>query len=314
MTMAFVFPGQGSQSMGMLAEMSEHFPEILNTFEEASEVLDYDLWQLVLQGPVERINRTEVTQPLVLTADIALWRLWCQESTLRPECFAGHSLGEYAALVAASVLDFSDAVAITAERGRLMQLASPLGVGAMAAVIGLSVEAAEDLCAHCREDLVLDIANINSVGQIVIAGHTAAVERAVSSARQFGAKLAKMLPVSVPSHSPLMQSAVAPFEAFLQPFEFCSPSLPIIHNADCDSHSDPVQIKALMVAQLTHPVAWVATIEKCIDQSVDTFVECGPGTVLQGLIKRINKQQKIMGMSTLSQWEQLMELTQEFQS
>ena len=306
MTVGFVFPGQGSQSMGMLLDMVEAYPAILDTFEEASEVLDLDLWHLAVQGPVERMNQTEVTQPLVLTADVALWRLWLDESAgQKPAMVAGHSLGEYAALVAAEALEFTDAVALTAERGRLMQLASPVGVGAMAAIIGADRDNVEKLCEFARQDRVLDVANINSIGQIVIAGHADAVERAVASAREFGAKIAKILPVSVPSHCQLMHGAATAFEATLDQTDIAAPVLPVIHNADLSVHDDPVVIKQALLNQLTQPVPWVATVQLMLERGVDLFVECGPGQVLQGLMKRINKSVSMHGTSTPALWEQL---------
>lgn len=291
MNIAFVFPGQGSQSVGMLSELSAQFPQVIDTFNEASAVLQYDLWQIVQQGPEEKLNQTAITQPAVLAADIAVYRCWQAQTDYQPQVLAGHSLGEYAALVVAEVMTFSDAVALVAKRGEYMQAAVPAGVGAMAAIIGLDDTTLLSICDAVAEGEIVAPANFNSVGQTVIAGNTRAVERAVAAAKTAGAKIAKLIPVSVPSHCELMQPASVQLAGDLAKTHLLSPKLPVLHNVDVSVHDDIALIRELLVKQLTAPVRWVDTIQHMVNKyKIDTVLECGPGKVLTGLIKRIDQQ------------------------
>jgi [acyl-carrier-protein] S-malonyltransferase len=285
---AVIFPGQGSQSVGMLAAMAQQ--EIVRqTFVEASRVLGYDVWELVQQGPEEKLNQTEYTQPALLAADIAVWRYWrTTQPDLTPAFLAGHSLGEYAALVAAEALTFADAVQLVAKRGRYMQNAVASGIGAMAAIVGLEESKIKQLCEESKQkDEILSPANFNSIGQTVIAGHRAAVLRAIELAQAQGAKMAKLIPVSVPSHCALMESAALHLAQDLADTEIHRPHISVIHNSDVSSHSDPEAIRLALTHQLTHPVRWVETIQFFEANGVLTLFECGPGKVLTGLNKRI---------------------------
>lgn len=284
---AFLFPGQGSQSLGMLAEMAQAFPIVSATFAQASAALGYDLWQVVQAGPETELNRTAVTQPALLAADIAVYRVFCQLTAARPTVMAGHSLGEYAALVAAGALHFEDAIQLVAKRGKYMQAAVPEGVGAMGAIVGLDDQRVAELCQQAAQGEVVAPANLNSIGQVVIAGHVAAVQRALEAAKPAGAKLAKMIPVSVPSHSPLMQPAAYDLAIDLQQVPLQTPSIPVLHNVSVSSYLDPQQIRRALVDQLVSPVRWVETIQAMHTQGVTQFIECGPGKVLSGLVKRI---------------------------
>lgn len=285
--LAFIFPGQGSQSVGMLKELANEFAIVEETFAEASEVLGYDLWQLVQTGPDNRLNETERTQPAVLAADIAVWRVWQQQHGPKPVVVAGHSLGEYAALVCAQALEFKTAVALVAARGRYMQAAVPMDIGAMAAIVGLTDEEVTAICQEAAQGQIAEPANFNAPGQVVVAGHVAAIERVVALAKPKGAKLAKRLPVSVPSHCSLMQGAAEQLSAYLQTITLATPMLPVIHNADVCSHTQVAAIKAILAKQLFQPVRWTQTIISLAAHSVDIVIECGPGKVLTGLNKRI---------------------------
>lgn len=284
---AFLFPGQGSQSLGMLADLAAGFAVVGATFEEASQVLGYDLWAVSQHGPEERLNRTEVTQPAMLTADVATWRAWRETGGFRPGWVAGHSLGEYAALVAADSIEFADAVALVAERGRLMQAATPEGVGAMAAIIGLEDDQVEAACVEAAEGQVVGCANFNAPGQVVIAGHREAVERACAAARAAGARRALPLPVSVPSHCPLMREAATGLERALQGLELRPPAIPVLHNVDAGPRHDPAEIRAALARQLWQPVQWTGTVRRLAEAGAKAFYECGPGRVLAGLNRRI---------------------------
>ena len=288
--LAFVFPGQGSQSVGMLTDLALKNSCVKATIDEASDVLHYNVWQLITEGPEEKLNQTEYTQPALLAADIACWRLWCAAHDERPAVLAGHSLGEFAAFVAAGTLSFRDGLALVAKRGELMQSAVPAGVGAMAAIVGLDDEQVELLCKQAAEDQVLSPANYNSLGQIVVAGHAAAVERAVVLATAAGARLAKLIPVSVPSHCALMQPAADALNHYLAAIELHAPQIPVIQNVDAFVHHDVSEIRACLIEQLTQPVRWVATIQKMQADGITDIVECGPGKVLAGLIKRIDRE------------------------
>ncbi len=286
---AFLFPGQGSQSVGMLSELAEKHGLIRDTFDEAGHVLGMNLWTLVKEGPEEELNRTELTQPAILTASIALWRVWQDLGGAMPAILAGHSLGEYSALVVADALDFEAAVAVVAERGRQMQSAVPVGKGAMAAVLGLDDEVVEAICREVAEDQVVAPANYNSPGQIVIAGDSAAVERAMHKCSEAGARRAVILPVSVPSHSSLMQPAADAMAEVLADVEIRSPRIPVIHNCDVTAHDQPDEIRAALIAQLRSPVRWTESVRSITGGGMMKLAECGPGRVLSGLGRRIER-------------------------
>jgi len=287
--LAFVFPGQGSQSVGMLTEMAEAYPDIKDTFALVSEVLGLDLWSLGADGPVEELNQTHNTQPAMLAAGVALWKVWCAQSDVRPAYMAGHSLGEYTALVCSGVLDFADAIALVAARGRFMQEAVPEGVGAMAAVLGLTDEQVIQVCADAAQGEVCSAVNFNSPGQVVIAGNSAAIDRAMVAAKEAGAKRALKLPVSVPSHCALMQPAADKLYAEMQNIVFAEPDVTLLHNVDVNAHKDAEEIRQALKQQLFMPVRWVDTVNALSEKGVSTLVEMGPGKVLMGLNKRIVK-------------------------
>ncbi|WP_226066614.1 ACP S-malonyltransferase [Dickeya zeae] len=284
---AMVFPGQGSQSVGMLAELAEQFPLIKETFDEASSVLGYDLWQLSQQGPAEELNKTWQTQPALLTASVALWRVWQQQGGPQPTLMAGHSLGEYSALVCAGVLDFKQAVSLVELRGKLMQEAVPEGTGAMYAIIGLDNDAIATACAEAAQGQVVSPVNFNSPGQVVIAGNKEAVERAGAACKAAGAKRALPLPVSVPSHCALMEPAAHKLAQALEAVTFNAPQVPVVNNVDVRAESAPQAIRSALVRQLHSPVRWTECVEYIAAQGVSTLVEVGPGKVLTGLTKRI---------------------------
>lgn len=294
--LAFVFPGQGSQSVGMLAELAAAHPEVQGTFAEASVALDYDLWALTQNGPEADLNQTDRTQPAMLAAGVALWRIWRAQGGAQPAFMAGHSLGEYTALVCAGSLDFATGIRLVAERGRRMQEAVPAGVGAMAAILGLEDEQVRAACADAAQGEVVQAVNFNSPGQVVIAGHQAAVERACEAAKAAGAKRAVSLAVSVPSHSALMQPAAEAFAATLGKTEFRTPRIPVIHNADVSAHSGADAIRDALIRQIYSPVRWVETIHYLGTQGVGRIVEAGPGKVLVGLNKRIDKGMQAQAM------------------
>lgn len=289
MTFAFVFPGQGSQSLGMLADLSEHFPQVKSTFSEASDVLGYDLWNLVQNGPESDLNQTDRTQPAMLTAGIAVWRCWQHQSPLKPAFLAGHSLGEYSALVAAEAISFTDAVKLVQMRGQFMQEAVPSGEGAMAAILGLEDAEVTEICQQASDAGVVEAVNFNSPGQVVIAGSDAAVKKAIEIATDKGAKRALLLPVSVPSHCALMRPAADRLKRELETVTINTPSIAVIHNASVSSSSDSAEIRDLLTQQLFSPVRWVETIQHLAGNGVTSLVECGPGKVLAGLTKRIDK-------------------------
>jgi [acyl-carrier-protein] S-malonyltransferase len=286
---AFLFPGQGSQSVGMMSALAEDFSQVATTFETASSVLGYDLWSLVANGPSEELNKTEITQPAMLVSDFATWRIWQDLGGSQPDFFAGHSLGEYSALVAAGVMEFTDAVAIVAERGRLMQQATPAGSGAMAAVIGLEDALLGEICEQAGQDEVVACANFNAPGQIVISGSTAAVERASELATEAGARRVLPLPVSVPSHCMLMRPAAVKLQELLLDIHFSDADVPVIQNADVVAYADAEQVREALARQLWQPVRWTQTIQTLVDSGVSRFFECGPGKVLAGLNRRISK-------------------------
>ena len=290
MSLAFVFPGQGSQSMGMLAELAAAYPVVGQSFAEASEALGYDLWKLVQEGPEEELNKTHITQPALLAAGIAVWRVWQEKGGASPVVMAGHSLGEYTALVAAGAMPFTDAVALVADRGKFMQEAVPAGEGAMAAILGLDDAVVIELCEKAAEGQVVSAVNFNSPGQVVIAGAAAAVDRACELAKAAGAKRALKLAVSAPSHCALMKPAAERLAERLQGIEISVPAIPVINNADVASAESAEAIRDALVRQLYSPVRWGETIQKMAADGVDSLIECGPGKVLVGLNKRIVKE------------------------
>lgn len=287
--LAFVFPGQGSQSVGMLSDLAENFPAVAGIFAGASAELDYDLLSLCLNGPEEKLNRTEYTQPALLTASYAIWRIWQDRGGARPGFLAGHSLGEYTALVCAGVLDFADAVGLVAERGRIMQDAVPHGAGAMAAVSGLDDEAVTDVCAAAARDDVVSAANFNFPGQVVIAGNTGAVERACDLAKTAGARRVTPLPVSVPAHCRLMAPAADRLQLRVNEIGFAPAAIPVVQNVDARARTDPDEIKEAMLLHMHQPVLWSKCIALMRDKGIGRMIECGPGRVLSGLIRRIDK-------------------------
>lgn len=275
--------------MGMLADLASDFPVVAATFEEASAALGLDLWQLTQEGPAEELNKTENTQPAMLAAGVAVWRAWRESGGNTPAMMAGHSLGEYSALVCAGALDFSDAVVLVAERGRLMQQAVPEGAGAMAALLGLEDDQVRRVCADASDGEVVEAVNFNSPGQVVIAGQATAVERAMLLAKEAGAKRAVPLPVSVPSHCSLMRPAAEQLAARLASVEIKSPEVPVVHNVSVETATRPEQIRELLAAQLFSPVRWVETIGAMKKTGAEVILEAGPGKVLAGLVKRIDK-------------------------
>lgn len=286
---ACVFPGQGSQQIGMLAELAQQFPSVKQTFDKASEKLGYDLFELTQQGPEQQLNQTEYAQPALLVAGYAAWQVWCENNSTKPLLLAGHSLGEYTALVCAGAMDFLDAVMVVAERGRLMQQAVPMGKGAMAAIIGLTPEQVVDVCEQAAEGQILTPANFNAIGQTVISGETEAVSRAIEIAKQSGAKIAKLIPVSVPSHSPMMKSAAEKLAIALQKIALYEPKIPVVNNVDVIAAKEPDEMRSALVRQLYSPVRWVETIQYFAQHDIQRIYELGPGNVLAGLIKRIDR-------------------------
>lgn len=289
MTNAVVFPGQGSQSIGMLSELATQYPEVSQTFQEASDLLGRDLWQIAQDGPEAEINSTLNTQPIMLSAGVAIWRLWVDAGGDKPEMMAGHSLGEYTALVCAGAMSFADAVTLVDARANLMQSAVPDGQGAMAAILGLDDQAVVALCAEAAQGEVVEAVNFNSPGQVVIAGDRTAVERAISQSEEAGAKRALLLPVSVPSHCSLMQSAADSLAEKLADTEIAVPTCPVLQNVDASSHKVPDEIRDCLARQLYSPVQWTRTVRRIADDGVLRILEMGPGRVLTGLNKRIDR-------------------------
>ena len=288
-TLAIVFPGQGSQSPGMLSELAENESLIKETFAQASDVLGYDLWQLCQDGPEEELNRTDKTQPAMLAAGVAVWRAWQHAGGAAPGVMAGHSLGEYTALVCAGAIEFTDAVSLVEQRGRCMQSAVPAGVGAMAAILGLDDATVTDVCERAAAGEVVSPVNFNSPGQVVIAGNTDAVQRAMVLAKEAGAKRALPLAVSVPSHCSLMQPAAEQFAARLAQTVINTTSIAVLQNVDAMPHDQPDVIRENLKKQLYCPVQWVASVQNLEARGVTRIVEAGPGKVLAGLCKRIDK-------------------------
>ncbi len=284
---AMVFPGQGSQDLGMLADLATAFPVIEQTFAEASDVLGYDLWALVQQGPEEELNKTWQTQPALLAASVAIWRVWQEKGGKAPSLMAGHSLGEYSALVCAGVIDFKQAIRLVELRGKLMQEAVPEGVGAMYVIIGLDNESIDRACKEAAQGQIVSPVNFNSPGQVVIAGEKEAVERAGDACKAAGAKRALPLAVSVPSHCALMKPAADKLAVVLEGIEFSYPQFPVVNNVDVKIEQSAEAIRDALVRQLYNPVRWTETVEFIAGQGVGRLLEIGPGRVLTGLTKRI---------------------------
>lgn len=289
MAFAFVFPGQGSQSVGMLADLAAAEPQVRATFEEASQVLGYDLWQLVAEGPADALNATERTQPAMLSAGVATWRVWNARGGALPAMLSGHSLGEFTALVCAQALKFPAAVELVRYRGELMQQAVPAGSGAMAAILGLEDAQIEAACAEAAQGAIVEPANFNSPGQVVIAGDAAAVARAIEAARARGAKRAVLLPVSVPAHSSLMRAAAQRLAERLGALDLGRPKIRYVSAVDAAAHEEPEDIRALLVRQLSSPVRWTDTLRAVSAAPIAQVIECGPGKVLTALNRRIER-------------------------
>jgi len=308
MNIAVVFPGQGSQSIGMLADYAETWPQVKETFQEASDAINIDLWDIASNGPAEKINQTEITQPIMLAADIAVMRVMAQQCMITPFVFAGHSLGEYAALVAAQSLDFSDAVKLVNKRGQLMQTAVPEGEGAMAAIIGLSDDVVIETCEQVSKatGLVVEAVNFNSPGQVVIAGNASAIEQANAALKEAGAKRALPLPVSVPSHCALMKPAADELANYLKDVTVNTPTVQVLHNVDAKSHDDTDAIRDVLAKQLYKPVRWSQTISIIAD-GADAIVECGPGKVLGGLTRRISKEAHSFSLDSIASMDKFLD-------
>jgi [acyl-carrier-protein] S-malonyltransferase len=289
MSLAFVFPGQGSQAIGMLNDLAGQYPLIKATYAEASSVLGYDVWDIVQHGPEEKLNSTEITQPAMLAAGVACWRIWQDQHGKLPMVMAGHSLGEYTALVCAGSLQFADAIKLVNARGKYMQQAVPPGTGAMAAILGLDDAVVKDVCAQAAQSSIVQAVNFNSPGQVVIAGHKDAVERATVLAKEKGAKRAVLLPVSVPSHCDLMRPAAQQLRQDLENIAVLKPAIAVLNNVDVAQPDDPALIRDALMRQLYQPVRWVDIIQQMAKLGVSHLVECGPGKVLTGLNKRIEK-------------------------
>lgn len=289
MSFAFVFPGQGSQSVGMLASLAADAPAVRATFDEASKVLGYDLWKLTQEGPAEQLDATEYTQPAMLAAGVATWRVWREEGGPDPAVVSGHSLGEFTALVCAGALPFGAALELVRFRGQVMQEAVPQGTGAMAAILGLEDADIEAACREAAQGRTVEAVNFNAPGQIVIAGHADAVQRAIEAAKARGARRAVLLPVSVPSHSSLMQTAAERFGARLAEVELRAPAIRYVSAVDARAYQDPAELRSLLSRQLARPVRWSDTVRALLAQGVSALIECGPGKVLTGLNRRIER-------------------------
>ena len=301
---AYVFPGQGSQSIGMLHDLAAHYPLITELFASVSERIGYDVWALVQQGPEQRLNQTEHTQVAMLAADVAIYQLLQQQGAPRATIMAGHSLGEYAALVCAGAISLPDAAVLVGLRGKLMQDNVPLGDGAMAAIVGLTDEQVQELCIKSTtKNHQVTPANYNAIGQVVIAGHTPAVEQAMILANEMGARLAVNIPVSVPCHCPLLAQAADMFADALHAAPFKMPNIPVISNVDLSIYESVEQIRLLLKQQLCSPVRWVETIQLMKNKNVELLIECGPGKVLSGLTKRIDKSLQAMSVNDPSSLE-----------
>ncbi|MBG3091903.1 ACP S-malonyltransferase [Proteus terrae] len=297
---AMVFPGQGSQAVGMLAELAEQYPIVIETFAQASDVLGYSLWDLVQNGPEEELNKTWKTQPALLAASVAIWRVWQEKQGKMPQMMAGHSLGEYSALVCAGVIDFAAAIKLVELRGQLMQEAVPAGTGAMYAIIGLDNDAIAKACEEAAQGQVVSPVNFNSPGQVVIAGNKEAVERAGVLCKEAGAKRALPLAVSVPSHCALMKPAADKLAVALQEIEFKQPEIQVVNNVDVIAQTDANAIREALVRQLYNPVRWTETVELIAEKGITQLLEIGPGKVLTGLTKRISKEMNAAAVNDIA--------------
>lgn len=305
---ALVFPGQGSQSVGMLADFELEYPIVREVFAEASEASGYDLWELIQQGPADRLNQTEYTQVAMLTADVAVFRILQQQELYSPTFMAGHSLGEYPALVCAGALSLKEAIHLVSFRAKVMQEAVPIGEGAMAAIIGFNEQQIRILCQEAsRGAEVVTPANFNSPEQIVVAGHTPAINRLVVMAEDAGARLAKIIPVSVPCHCPLLAEAAKEFAAYLQNVSFATPQIKVLNNVNAETYKDADDIREKLTTQLYSPVRWVEIIQSLKQQGVEFILECGPGKVLGGLIKRIDRGLNVISVYDTISLEQVTE-------
>lgn len=306
--LALVFPGQGSQQVGMLRELAERYSVVGTTFEEASEALGYDLWQIVQEGPAEALNATACTQPALLAASVAVWRIWQELEGPRPDTMAGHSLGEYSALVCAGAMPFAEGVRLVKLRGEAMQSAVPAGQGGMAAILGLDDAVVEQACAESAQGDVVSAVNYNAPGQVVIAGSKAAVERAIAACQAAGAKRAMPLPVSVPSHCALMEPAAEQLAAAMDEVALKVPRYTVIQNVDAQAHADVETLRTRLIEQLYRPVRWTACVEAMSERGADVFIECGPGKVLTGLGKRIARGSKGLAVNDPDSLDAALEL------
>lgn len=298
MSLALVFPGQGSQSIGMMSALADKYPIVKDLYVEASDVLGVDMWKMTQEGPLDQLSQTENTQPALLVAGVAAWRVWQSQCSATPALMAGHSLGEYTALVCAGSLSFTDGVSLVRDRGRYMQGAVPEGEGAMAAIIGLDDDAVKQVCADIAGDDVLQAVNFNAPGQVVIAGSAAAIKRAAVAMKEAGAKRALPLPVSIPAHSSLMSAASAQLAERIASVDIKMPEIPVLHNCNVEYATNAKEVAKNLVTQLDSPVRWVESVERMQADGVTQFVESGPGKVLGGMIKRIAKGSNVACLDT----------------
>ncbi|MBE0489060.1 MAG: ACP S-malonyltransferase [Halomonas sp.] len=307
-SLALVFPGQGSQQIGMLRELAERYSVVRTSFEEASDALGYDLWQVVQEGPVDALNATACTQPALLTASVAIWRVWQELEGPRPGAMAGHSLGEYSAMVCAGVMSFAEGIKLVRLRGDAMQAAVPVGEGAMAAILGLDDAVVEQACAEAAQGEVVAAVNYNAPGQVVIAGGQAAVDRAIAACQAAGAKRAMPLPVSVPSHCALMAPAAERLAEAMDAIELKAPRYTVFQNVDAQAHADAETLRTRLIEQLYRPVRWTSCVEAMVEGGAEVFIECGPGKVLTGLGKRIARGSKGLAVNDPDSLEAALEL------
>lgn len=310
-SLALMFPGQGSQYVGMMRDLAERYSVVRTTFEEAADALGYDLWHIVQEGPEEALNATACTQPALLTSSVAIWRIWQELEGPRPAVMAGHSLGEYSAMVCAGVMSFAEGVQLVKLRGEAMQEAVPAGEGAMAAILGLDDDAVEAACAQAAQGDVVAAVNYNAPGQVVIAGSKSAVERAITACQEAGAKRALPLPVSVPSHCALMRPAAERLEEAIGAMELRAPRYTVVQNVDAQAHTDIATLRTRLVEQLYRPVRWTACVEAMASQGAQVFIECGPGKVLVGLNKRIARGSKGLAINDPDSLSAALELAHE---